>query len=86
MLSCSELRNITIVIIVARGYDPFHIKIRDMFLSSIRELIMNEDCFMVNFYLKSKEGYVRVRKDDDLHYLIDRGEGHMGWKNSWHVY
>ena len=49
-----------------------------MFLRSLRELIMNEDCFMINLYLKSKEGTVRVRKDDDFYNLIDRDEGHAG--------
>ena len=43
-----------------------------MFIRLVNELILNEHCFLVNFYLNSEERVIRIRKDDDIYNIIER--------------
>ena len=65
MLSCTEARNITIVM-------DFWYDINAKILRSFNELIANEHCFFINVYLNSEDRVVRVRKGDDLVNLFER--------------
>ena len=76
MLSCSNLRNITIAMYTG----DFTLNFRDTFLRSLNELILNEHCFMINFYLNSEDRVVRVRKNDDIYKLIERNRSKYGSK------
>ena len=84
MLSCTEKRNITILVtfVVEDSVRRIHaigpisvsfvIKKYDTILASLNQFIMNEYCFIVNVYLNSEDRVVRVRKSDDLSNIIER--------------
>ena len=66
MLSCTEIRNITIVM----NFELIDYKI----LRSLYDFIANEDCFYVNMYLNSEDRLVRVHKSDDLTNIKERND------------
>ena len=71
MLSCTEIRNITIVM------EYWHKDINDKILPSLNDLIKDESCFFLNFYLNSEDRVVRVRKSGNLANIMERNNGHF---------
>uniref|UniRef100_A0A7M5TQC4 Uncharacterized protein n=1 Tax=Clytia hemisphaerica TaxID=252671 RepID=A0A7M5TQC4_9CNID len=65
MLSCTEIRNITLVMGMYEDYK---------FYRYFNDLITNEYCFYVNMYLNSEDRVVRVRNSNDLLYIIERNK------------
>uniref|UniRef100_A0A7M5X5U4 Uncharacterized protein n=1 Tax=Clytia hemisphaerica TaxID=252671 RepID=A0A7M5X5U4_9CNID len=76
MLSCTEMRNITLVLNIGFFVDVYDTN-NHKFVQYLNDFITNEYCFYVNVYDNSEDRMVRVRNSNDLSNIIERNSYHL---------